>query len=352
MKRKTYIDIAKGIATILVIIGHCNYTNSKLVAWLYTFHMPLFFIINGMFISPDKCQSLKEFVKKKAKSLIIPYFILSIPTYICSIGIEILKIRAIDFKYIFNRFIGIFIAWRKTEFDNGMWFLLALLLSDILVYLIIKKIENNKRIKDKNKVITLSIITILIFIIGVIITKLVKGFIWSIDVVPVCASFVLIGYLLNKLNNKKNIFSNKTIGILMIIINVIFGYLNYKIAGRSDIYESNLGNGFYYLLSAVSGSVFIICLSKMINENKILETIGKHSLTYYALQGTIALPIAKNGTEIVFKLLKIDNINVVIWILTIVISIIILEILSRILEKLLPKIFNKDIKNNKITEIL
>lgn len=340
MKRKTYIDIAKGIATILVIIGHCNYTNSKLVAWLYTFHMPLFFIINGLFISLNKYPTLKDFTKKKAKSLLIPYFILSIPTFICSIALEVVKTKAIDIGYIFNRFIGIFIGWRKTEFDNGMWFILALFLSDILVYMILKYVEDNKKIKNNNKIIILSLINIILFTIGVIITKFVKGFVWSIDVVPVCASFVLIGYLLNKLNDKKNIFSNNKIGILMILINVVFGYLNYKLVGRSDIHGSNLGNGFYYLLSAIAGSVFIIYLSKMINTNKILETIAKHSLSYYALQG-IALPIAKNGIEFIFKILKINNINIIIWVLTIIISMIILEASSRILEKLLPKIFKK-----------
>ena len=89
MKREKYMDIAKGIAAILVIIGHCNYTNKYMLAWLYTFHMPLFFIINGFFISSSvERYSLKEYTKKKAKSLLIPYLVLSIPTYICSVGIS------------------------------------------------------------------------------------------------------------------------------------------------------------------------------------------------------------------------------------------------------------------------
>lgn len=340
MERKTYIDIAKGIAVILVIMGHCEYTDFRLLVWLYTFHMPLFFIINGLFISIDKYPTLKEFVKKKAKTLLVPYFILSIPVYICSIGLETLKMKTINIEIMLKKFVGIFIAWRKTPFDNGMWFILALFLANILVYIILKAI-NNYKIKNSKRNIALIIISISIFAVGLIITKFIKGFIWSIDVVPVCASFVMIGYLLNKLDNKKDIFSNMIIGICMFAINIIFGYLNYKVCGKPDIHGSNLGNGLYYLLSAVSGSVFIICLSKKINTNKILESIAKHSFIYYALQGTIAIPIAKNGVELIFKLLNIQNMKIIIWILTIIISILILEILSRLLEKFLPKVFKR-----------
>ena len=51
-KRINWIDIAKGITIILVIIGHLN------VKWfpkldivineIYTFHMPLFFMLSGL----------------------------------------------------------------------------------------------------------------------------------------------------------------------------------------------------------------------------------------------------------------------------------------------------------------
>lgn len=57
--RLTYIDIARGIAILLVVIGHLNQfyrnnldiSNPKMLSFIYTFHMPLFFIISGMLFS-------------------------------------------------------------------------------------------------------------------------------------------------------------------------------------------------------------------------------------------------------------------------------------------------------------
>ena len=42
-KRIGYIDMAKGLAIILVIIGHISFTPSMGKTILYLFHIPLFF---------------------------------------------------------------------------------------------------------------------------------------------------------------------------------------------------------------------------------------------------------------------------------------------------------------------
>lgn len=44
--RKRWIDIAKGIGIILMVIGHAD-APRLLKNWIYGFHMPLFFIIAG-----------------------------------------------------------------------------------------------------------------------------------------------------------------------------------------------------------------------------------------------------------------------------------------------------------------
>ncbi len=341
MKREKFIDIAKGIATILVIIGHCQYSNSKIVAWLYSFHMPLFFMINGYFIKNSvEHLSLEEFTKRKSKQILVPYLIFSIPIYISYIAKKIIKYNFISTDDAVKKFVGIFVASRGTNFDIELWFLVVLFIADILTFIILKNIFNNKKIKDKN--IVIAVLSIIIYSVGLIITNVAKGynFVWDLDIVPLCTSFILMGYILSAINKKKEIFSNKILCIIMLIINLIFAYLNYKICGKSDIYGSNLGNGLFYFVAAISGSIFTLQISKFIGKNKILETIGKHSLTYYALQGCLALPISK---MICLKLFNIVNFNndFLLCILIILLSIIILEIFSKILEKLMPKIFSK-----------
>ena len=75
-KRLRYIDIAKGIAILAVIVGHVSIRlaglsrgASLIMASCFTFHMPLFFLLSGYFLHYDRALNLR----KEAKRLIVPY---------------------------------------------------------------------------------------------------------------------------------------------------------------------------------------------------------------------------------------------------------------------------------------
>ena len=71
-KRIEYIDVAKAIGILLVILGHCYYTAKipYLGTAIYSFHMPMFFIISGMFLKPMR---LKDGLAKYSKTYLKPY---------------------------------------------------------------------------------------------------------------------------------------------------------------------------------------------------------------------------------------------------------------------------------------
>ena len=54
-KRVPYVDIAKGIGIILVVMGHNDFALIAPFAHklIYSFHMPMFFFMSGMFFKPD-----------------------------------------------------------------------------------------------------------------------------------------------------------------------------------------------------------------------------------------------------------------------------------------------------------
>ena len=47
MERVKFIDIAKGIGIMLMVLCHTGFTNVPSIQIIYAFHMPLFFIISG-----------------------------------------------------------------------------------------------------------------------------------------------------------------------------------------------------------------------------------------------------------------------------------------------------------------
>ena len=84
-KRKYWVDIAKGIAIIAVVVGHISFCwpdskylpLSDLFIWLW--HVPVFFLIGGFFLKNEKLNSPGPFIKGKIKSLYLPLIYIYIP---------------------------------------------------------------------------------------------------------------------------------------------------------------------------------------------------------------------------------------------------------------------------------
>lgn len=115
-KRIEYIDTAKGLAILLVVIGHVliydcyNFdaaaNDNSLNHWLYSFHMPLFMFLSGL-LAPmaEHWCDIKRDIIKRFRSLIIPFFV---------------------FGTIYSLYIGHGVEWLMHNAKYGYWYLLAL----------------------------------------------------------------------------------------------------------------------------------------------------------------------------------------------------------------------------------
>ena len=72
MTHNTTISICKAIGIILMVIGHTEGTG-WLGGFLYEFHMPLFFITAGYFFSQKHLDNEAAFVKRRFRSLYLPF---------------------------------------------------------------------------------------------------------------------------------------------------------------------------------------------------------------------------------------------------------------------------------------
>lgn len=77
-ERIRWIDIAKGIGILLVICGHST-NGGAVMGVIYSFHMPLFFILSGMIVqSIKKMDILRKRTVKDVKRLLLPWMGLTI----------------------------------------------------------------------------------------------------------------------------------------------------------------------------------------------------------------------------------------------------------------------------------
>ncbi len=280
--RVDWIDTAKGIGIILVVYGHIAFRPECWNVWLCSFHMPLFFFLSGITYNHEKYSDFKVFIKNKVQTLIIPYLIFALITLLWRFGWDGLYLlkdgTAIDFKYLIKQTIGIFAQIRGTSYGIGVWFIPCIFIAFILLHFIMR-FANGSRIKA---IITASVFLVLGYLYCTYIDIKLP---WSIDAAFVAVFFMTIGCVFRPELLTMTAAGKKSLclGGGMLLLNIVFTVLNYRILGRSTgMWSNNYGSLVYFVLAAASGIALIIIISGYIKLSPI-KAIGSHSIYYYGL---------------------------------------------------------------------
>jgi fucose 4-O-acetylase-like acetyltransferase len=149
LERFADINVLKGIGILLVIFGHIHESTGP-VLWqqvrgiIYTFHMPLFFIVSGFLYSYGvraKPLPYKDYVKKIAPKFLIPFAAFSL--IIMSYKLILQKYTGVVLKDAVTRES---ITWQLLNPQSGfavlLWFLYALFLIQLAYPIILKILKN------------------------------------------------------------------------------------------------------------------------------------------------------------------------------------------------------------------
>lgn len=74
MQRENWIDWAKALGILLVVMGHSVYASKDVTSFIFVIHMPLFFFVSGYLFKTSR--SWYEISISNVKTLLIPYIIL------------------------------------------------------------------------------------------------------------------------------------------------------------------------------------------------------------------------------------------------------------------------------------
>lgn len=288
MKRDASIDILRGYATILVIIGHIPYTPILLRFWIYTFHVPLFFLCSGILFSPERYPRFKDFFLSRVKGLLLPILSLGLLLRLLQIAVsgllsllpEVPAEYAIPFDPL-QQLLRLVLGWRVHVWYYSFWFLYTLFLSELLFYFLVKLIRKRWYVY------------VLMIAGGIalqyLVSGYVKGFIWSADLIPAGLSFISAGYLYRILFYEKQKKLPPFLLPVFLAVSFLLTRLNYN-GEQVNLFYGQLGNPVFYIICALAGCCASIILADLIQRSRILEFFGRNSLLTYAFQNTVAIP--------------------------------------------------------------
>lgn len=296
-KRNKKIDIIKGIGIILVVFGHVinsdvNIYGLNINNLLYVFHMPLFFLISGYITKYEKDSNFMEYLKKKTRGIIIPYFIFSTLCFVYWFILERRIRHQMDvsvIKVLLNIPLG-FINDKYLLPNIVLWFLPCLFISEIIFYII-------RKIKKRH---IQCMVEIILFIIGIILCNYKVILPFGIETAFVSLLFLSIGNVYGKYEEKVN---NKYVIVIPIIIMLYISAFYYN--GGVSMLGHNYGIPYLFVLGALSGTGIIYTISSFLENiklvNKSLVFLGQNSLVIMLCHDPIKRIIAK-AVSIVTKI--------------------------------------------------
>lgn len=285
-KRIGYIDMAKGLAIILVIVGHSSFVPHIAKMILYIFHIPLFFFLSGFTLNVRKYETFSGYFLNKLKGLVVPFFLLNSFVFLFQLFV-MYPDQVLSFNIL--HFIKQLLLSDRLHIYFQLWFLNVLFLAHIFSYFILKRRWN----LGQWVIIILSLL-ILVYL-GQKVYEREYYLIWNIDLVPVAMIFILLGvWTKNNLHQLEKYFSVYFLPV-GVILTVLVGGMNYRLSGNQivDLYYQQIGNHFLLYLAAISGIWSVLIFFKTLPESSVMKSIGQKTLIYYGVHSPIVLVLVE-----------------------------------------------------------
>lgn len=271
LQRLEWIDITKGFAIILMVFGHSSIPKS-ISNYIWSFHMPLFFIISGFLYNASKYKSPLSLIKKRYYTLIIPDIFFSIFAFVGMYPLGLVKWEEL------------YKGWE----GYALWFIPVLFTTEILFnYLLFiqSKFSNSKYYLLESIILILSIV-------GFILSKLDSHYIFKLEVTFFAIFFYSIGFIFKRF--LQNIFYTKKIIFLSLLLQIIVA----QFIPTIDMASNQFGYFIPNIIIAIWGTINVILMAKHIalwNNRNIIKYLfiwaGKNTLIIMGLSQVINMII-------------------------------------------------------------
>jgi fucose 4-O-acetylase-like acetyltransferase len=287
MKRVGYVDIAKGIGIILVVMGHNDFALISPFAHklIYSFHMPMFFFMSGIFFKPDI--PFWMFARQRFNRVLRPFLFMILFIFFTSISfskVSILEASRRLVKAMYGS--GQYLDWVQ------LWFLPHLFVVSLFAYLFVRTIRQPLLVRMR------WVILIVLYVIGVFSISLfypfelnllgkefmLYGLPFSLDLVLVSGFFFILAYELNQIRYASFLESPWTLLIVALMLIFLVWYFPAKIDFNLRWFDSLPIN----TIEALLGILLILAISKQMERigwlSYLFNYLGQASLIILIFQ--------------------------------------------------------------------
>lgn len=257
MKNHYYwIDYAKTIGLLLMILGHGNMVNDEFCHYIYSFHMPLFFIISGLLTRTPNGGGIITSIQKNFMALMVPYFCMNIFCLLFFLFVEYFQ-GELDFNVLKSHIWAILlgVGYNVNSIKpvcTAMWFFYALF--------IIKLLYN---VFPKNRFSKVIQVAICFVIVKILALYHIDTYV-PLDSAIMAYPFFIVGAESKHFFSRKIKISLHSFFVILLILSATYFISSYN--GRCDIDTMRYGK-FYslFLCTGICTSFAILAVCSCLN---------------------------------------------------------------------------------------
>ncbi|MDE5998840.1 MAG: acyltransferase family protein, partial [Bacteroidaceae bacterium] len=265
-KRINWLDTSRGIAFLMVIYSHLEYSNDIIMRYFSPVFLTTFFFVSG-YLFKEKC-SFKVVFEQRTRTLLIPFIVFGI------IMILLNQILTFNEKISFVESLkGLFSQNGKNQI---LWFIAALYVYSILFYWV-ERLASNPY--------SLVVISFVLFVMNKFAELAgVPNIPWHIHSFGYACFYMGLGKFYKEKQASIDKFIDKKIVVLIMLVFYVL------LITIFDMHISFKGGKFVLdaLFITLSGLIVLLYISKHILKNsKLLLFVGANTLFYFAFHGKV-----------------------------------------------------------------
>jgi fucose 4-O-acetylase-like acetyltransferase len=288
--RDASIDNAKAIGMFLVFYGHIWFKGFFPSAalfeqnkFIYSFHMPLFFLLSGM-VYRQASERFGRVVAAKFFSRMGPVLLFCILLLAAKLSILLVKGKP---SLIAGEFIEFGRIVSGLPYSTITWFLICLMVVELIYFLILDRVRRPGRAFVAAAVCTGAMLFALRDVAFLeYLTGLKKNF-WFLHEALVAIGFFALGHWLSASGGVAAMHAMAwplrfVAGLALIFLAWLTVDLNFQAV---YMVESQHGDPVWFVVTALAGSLGVILLCSCVGQSALLGYVGRHTLVLLGMNG-------------------------------------------------------------------
>ncbi len=304
-KRYEYIDYTKGLGILLIMFAHVSQYFKPMAtanSFVVSFHVPIFFIASGLLMGYRDGMQIdkRQFLIKRAKSLLIPYVIFSLFNSSLKFAVLFLK-HSLTADVAKSELVQLCITGNGT-----VWFLLTLFLTEIIYVFCIRSLFPSSKLVDNDALkmsgggyaecIVQVILMVACLIVPYLIGKITNPFAIVGNRVIAAMGYYVLGVLIIKLKSAIGDRYTAKIKFLLSVILTVIGVITWVLFGSGVNFFAGSFTNMLGMFSAILLSVACIAwleileeISALVYAKKFLNYFGRNSIIVMLVHPTLLL---------------------------------------------------------------